>query len=552
MTVICVPEMDDRRWPTLGPAVVEWMEDNLVFGPGDLRGEPYRLNNEQKAFVYRVYELHPICACWGKRTCAHQQRPGRRRFNRAALSLAKGLSKTELGAAITAAELHPDAPVRCVNWWKPRGGAWEPEGGGVRSPYIPVLATTEEQVEDLGFGVLLDMLTNSHVARDFDLGLERIMRYGGDGVCQPMSTAPNSKDGALTSFQWFDETHRVYLATQKHAHQTMLANMAKRPLADPWSMETTTSYAPGQGSIAEDTMDYARRIQDGRARDPRMFFFHREAGPEFDVSKPEQLRAAIVYTRGEAASWSDIDRIASQWEDPSTDKAYLERVWLNRATGLAGRAFDAKRWGELSWPALFAEIGPRRLVTLGFDGARFSDATALVATDVESGFQQVVGLWENPGQGPWETPVAEVEAAMEAAFERWQVWRGYFDPYYWESELAKWAGRWGEKVIVTFATNRWKLMALALRAYHQAVARGEVTNDGHEGMRRHMGNAVRQYVNFVDESGEQLWLVQKERADSPFKIDAVVAGCLSWQARLDALTEGAKATEDVEYHVYSL
>lgn len=551
MTTICVPELEERPWPTLGPVVCEWLEENLVFGPGDLRGQPLRLSMEQKAFLYRVYELHPLCACWGKRTCLHQARPARRRFNRVALSLAKGLSKTELGSAITAAELHPDAPVRAVSWYKLRGGEWVPEGSGVNSPYIPVLATTEEQVEDLGFGVLLDMLSNSRLSRDFDLGLERIVRWGGDGICQPMSTAPNSKDGALTTFQWFDETHRLYLANQKHAHQTMLANLAKRPLADPWSMETTTAYAPGQNSIAEDTMEYGRRIADGRAKDPRLFFFHREASPKWDISKVEDRRQAVIEARGpEAAEWSDIDRICAQWDDPSTDKQYLERVWLNRATGMTGRAFDAARWAELAG-RLVREIPARRLVTLGFDGARFLDATALVATDVETGFQQVVGLWENPGRGAWETPLAEVESALEYAFERWEVWRGYFDPYYWESELARWAGKWGEKRIVTFATNRWKLMALALRSYHQAIAAGLVTNDGHEGMYRHMGNAVRQYVHF-DVEGEQLWLVQKERADSPFKIDAVVAGCLSWQARLDALTEGAKATPDVEYHVYTL
>lgn len=247
MTTICCPAMEEQAWPTLGPAVCDWAEDGLPFGPGDLRGQPLQLNKEQRAFVYRAYEMHPMCACWGKRLCTHRSRPGRRRFNRVALSLAKGLMKTELGAVLTAAELHPDSPVRCVNWWKPRGGEWEPEGGPVNSPYIPVLATTEEQVEDLGFGVLLDMLTNSRYGREFDLGLERIQRWGGDGICQPMSTAPNSKDGALTTFQWFDETHRLYLPNQKHAHQTMLSNMAKRPLADPWSLETTTAYAPGQG-----------------------------------------------------------------------------------------------------------------------------------------------------------------------------------------------------------------------------------------------------------------------------------------------------------------
>ncbi len=540
MTVICVPPVDDVRWPTLGPQVCEWIESGLPFGPGDLRGQPLLLNNEQRAFAYRAYELHPICSCWGTRLCTHRERPGRRRFNRVGLSLRKGLMKTELGSAFTAVELHPEGPVRCVNWWKPRGGEWEPEGGPVNSPYIPVLATTEEQVEDLGFGVLLDMLSNSRYGRDFDLGLERIARWGGDGVCQPMSSAPNSKDGALTTFQWFDETHRIFLPNQKHAHQTMLANMAKRPLADPWSLETTTAYSPGQGSIAEDTMDYARKVASGKAKDSRMFFFHREASPEFDFSKPEGLRAGLIDASGpEAALWSDIDRIAAQWNDPTLDKHYLERVWGNRATGFASRAFPFERWKEVAKPGHVIPKGA--LVTLGFDGSRVSDATGLVATEVATGFQQVVGHWENAeGVQDWRVRASDVTPAVELAFEQWEVWRMYFDPPYWEEEGVNWAGRWGEKVVVEFKTNRWRLMGETLRPYRAAMEDGTVTNDGHAGMAQHIGNAVRKNTNIKGAEGELLWVIQKERDDSPFKIDLAVAGCLSWQARLDALAAGAK------------
>ena len=553
MTVLCVPELEERPWPTLGPAVVEFAETWLTHGPGDLRGEPLRLSNEQKAFLYRVYEVHPICSCWGKRLCTHQSRPARRRFNRAALSLRKGLAKTELGAVITFCELHPDAPVRAVNWWKPRGGDWEPEGAGVKSPYIPVLATTEEQVADLGYGVLLDMAQNSPLARDFDIGLERIMRRGGDGQCQPMSSAPNSKDGALTTYQWFDETHRIWLPNQKHAHQTMLANMAKRPLADPWSLETTTSFSPGQGSIAEDTMEYARQIADGRASNPRLFFFHREASEGWDLSKPDQLRGAIVEASGaEAAAWSDIDRIASQWDDPTQDKAYLERVWLNRATGLASRAFDVEVWKKLSVPKKRIEKG--RLVTLGFDGSLVDDATVLVATDVEDGFQQVVGFWENAkNERAWKVPKEKVEAAVQLAFDEWEVWRMYADPPHWEDDVARWAGRFGEKVVVEFRTNRWSLMGRSLAAYGTAMAEGSVTNDGHEGMARHIGNAVRVYTSIRGDDRESfLWIVEKERKDSEKKIDAAVAGCLSWQARLDAVAAGATASKGFEPRVWGV
>lgn len=39
MTVMMVPT-DQRPWPSLGPLVCDFIEDNLVFGPRDLRGEP--------------------------------------------------------------------------------------------------------------------------------------------------------------------------------------------------------------------------------------------------------------------------------------------------------------------------------------------------------------------------------------------------------------------------------------------------------------------------------------------------------------------------------
>lgn len=529
MTVLCVPALDETPWPTLGPQVCAWMEENLVFGPGDLSGQPYRLNNEQRGFVYRFYEVHPRGSL----------RSGRRRFDRCALSLAKGLMKTELGAAITAAELHPEAPVRCVNWWKPRGGDWQPEGSGVHSPYIPVLATTEEQVSDLGFGVLFYMLLNSRLARDFDIGLERIMRWDGDGVCQPMSSAPNSKDGALTTFQWFDETHRLYLPNQKHAVQTMRANMAKRPEAQPWSLETTTSYEPGQGSVAEDTMDTARQIADGRAHDVRMCFYHREASAEHDVTTPDGRRAAIIEARGpEAAEWSDIDRIDSQWNDPMIDHEYLERVWLNRATGRSNRAFDAVKFKALGRPGQVIPDGA--LVTLGFDGSRTKDATGLIATDVVTGHQQVAGVWTNPGNPEWEVPAHEVDAAMEEAFRRWSVWRAYCDPYWWESYVAKWAGQFGEKKVITFHTNSLRRIAPALVAYARAITQEELTHDGNANYVAHVGNAIKHYTNYTDPEGGRMWTIEKERSDSPFKIDLAMAGCLSWQARLDALSSGAK------------
>jgi len=42
-----------------------------------------------------------------------------------------------------------------------------------------------------------------------------------------------------------------------------------------------------------------------------------------------------------------------------------------------------------------------------------------------------------------------------------------------------------------------------------------------------------------EETGKTLWLIRKDRRDSPHKIDLAMAGVLSWEARNDAIAAGA-------------
>ncbi len=526
MTVLMVPA-DKEPYPSLGGQVVDFIESYLVHGPGDLRGEPVRLDAEKRALIWRMYEVYP------KR---HEQ-AGRRRFKRVALSLRKGTAKTELAAFIAAVELHPDGPVRCDGF----DAKGQPVGVGVTDPYIPMVAYTEEQSDELAYGALRIILMYSEVAGDFDIGLERIMRIGGDGKAVSLSTSPNARDGARTTFQVFDETHRFSLPALKRAHRVMLANIPKRYLSDAWSFEITTAPAPGEGSVAEDTMDYARQVRDGAINDSRLFFFHREAGDKHDMSTPEGIRAAVIEASGPAAEWSDIDGICAQWLDPTADKTYLERVWLNRLVRSSERAFDVEQWNGLTRPDY--EIPAGALVALGFDGARWHDSTALVVTEIATGFQQIAGLWERPPLvEKWEVPAGEVDDAVTLAFERYDVWRMYCDPPYWETTVAEWAGRYGEKRVLEWWTNRPKAMSYAIKSFANAIAAGDLQHDGDERLRRHVGNAVRKVLNIRDEEGNHLWTIYKERPDSPHKIDAAMAAVLSWEAKSDAIAAGALQT----------
>src|SRR5690606_11425586 len=155
-----------------------------------------------------------------------------------------------------------------------------PIGGPVTDPYIPLVAYTEEQSDELAYGALKSILEESPIAHLFDIGLERIMRKSGDGRAVSLSSSPSARDGARTTFMVFDETHWWVLPRLKQAHQTMLANLPKRRAADAWALEVTTAPEPGAGSVAEGTMEYARAIAEGRAKDSTLFYFHRQASDD--------------------------------------------------------------------------------------------------------------------------------------------------------------------------------------------------------------------------------------------------------------------------------
>lgn len=541
MTLFVLPPFDDEPWPTLGQGVCDFIEAELCHGPGDLLGQAVTLNEEQRAWYYRMYEVHPPTIERRKnRVVVYDPNPlaGRRRFQRCALSLRKGSSKTELAAWTAAVELHPEGPVRCVGW---KGK--QPIGGGVRDPYIPMISYTEDQTEELAYGALRRILEESDIGRDFDIGLERILRLDGKGKAEAVSGSPNARDGARTTFQHADETHRFTLESLKNGWKVMRANLAKRPLADPWALETTTAPEPGLGSVAEDTMEYAEQLA-AKDKPSTLFFFHRQASDKHDLETDAGLRAAVIEASGPyIAQWSAIDRIVESFNEPDADRAYLERVWLNRPVQASGIAFDATRFKSLA-----RDFTPPAgsVVTLGFDGGRFDDSTALVATHILTGFQWSLGVWQRPPRVQmWEVPVEEVDGAVKDAFERYSVARMYCDPEKWESWVATWAGRHGDTTVLAWWTNRRKPMAYALRSYVGAIATGEVSHNGDKTLVAHIGNSRKLYTNLYDEQEKPLWILRKERPDSPKKIDAAMAAVLSWTARNDAMADGATGQPSV-------
>lgn len=337
-------------------------------------------------------------------------------------------------------------------------------------------------------------------------------------------------------------THRMVEDRHIAAVTTIENNLKKRFADDPWQLSTTTAGDPGEPSMALREFQYGMKIAEGKIKDPTTFFYHRATSDEnakFDTME-NRIKALKEASGPEAAKFRDLFSVAKEWDDENADHSYLERVWCNRWVQSSTSAFDAKKFRELGDESL--KIAPGSTIVLGFDGAISDDSTALVATEIETGIQNLVGIWEKPeGATRWQVPVGEVNAVMEDMFEFYDVLKLYADPPYWQESISKWAGRW-EKRVVEWPTRNETHIYYALRAYSEAINMGEVGHDNNQALIDHIAASGKNLLNRYDDEGKQKYRLAKRQRDK--KIDAAMAAVLSWQARLDALSEGAQEEEE--------
>lgn len=479
MSSIVVPDDADQLWPTLGFEVCAFIEAFLVHGPGDVLGAPVELTDEQRFFIYRAYEVFPR---------GHEQE-GRRRFKQAVLSRRKGWSKTELAAWLAIVESHPEGPVRC-DGFKKIEGEWTPVGRPVTDPYIPMVAVTEEQTEDLAYGAVHAILTEDTcpIGGDYDVGLERtlIIRHGASGEIKPLASAPKSRDGARTTFQHFDETHLFTDTRLKASYRTMQRNIPKRRAADAWSLETTTAYAPGEMSVAEDSHLHAEQVQAGELEDSRLYFDHAQASEHHDITTDEGLREAITEASRDAIAWTDMSSIVSLFRHPKNPVSESRRYWLNQPRASADRWITPLVWELAESPR--EVTGP---VYLGFWGGVNRTSAGLIGATAD-GYLFVVDYWEpTPGLRITDD---EVEAAVTTAVDEWQpeeLVTSRTGGSGWISQIEAWSDRYGN--IVEIPVNSPARMGPACDRFYTAAhdtTERALTHDGHPALARHIANCV--------------------------------------------------------------
>jgi hypothetical protein len=526
------PELPGE-FPTLGDAVADWIEERCAIPDREFVGDPYLLTDEQLNFLFHYYRIDP-----GTGEFVHE-RGGQ-------LVRPQKWGKGPFSAAITCAEAQ--GPV-LFDGWDANG---EPVGKSWPTPLIQITALSEDQTENV-YSALLPMIELGALHGEIeDTGLGRINLPGG-GKIEPVTASGRSRLGQRVTFIVQDQTE----SWTESNRGRLLADNQRRNIAGMggrW-LSTCNAWDPVEESVAQYTSEHEHEG-----------VYHDDVEPPEGLSirnKTERRRALkAVYghsvtgqrdgKKGGVKPWIDLDRIDAEIRALlGRDAAQAERFFLNRKRASESAAFNGAKWDEL---ATGYSPEPGALIVVGVDGARFVDALALVATEIESGFQWPLGIWERPENAgdDYEHPFNEVDGAMQDAFDRFTVWRAYIDPGSSTGNIdylvERWQGRWGDSRVIEWFMHRPRQTAFAVANFSDAIDTGEVTHDGDETFAQHVKNATRWKVNVRDDNGHQLHVIGKDRPDSPRKIDGAAAAVLSWEARGDAIAEDA-APEDNSFYV---
>lgn len=503
------------EYPTIGWAVIDWIEEHCVIPDGDRAGDPFVLTDEQARFILRHYRLEPDAAVVsGKASSAFT-------YRRSLLVRPQKWGKGPLTAAMICAEAI--GPVLFDGW----DAAGEPVGRPWPTPWVQVAASSEDQTANV-YRALLPMIQEGPLADVIpDTGLTRINLPGG-GFIEPVTAEGRSRLGQRITFAVHDEPH----SWLKSNGGWQLADTQRRNLAGMGgrSVATTNAWDPAELSDAQRTAD---------ANLPDVLLDYPPPPPGSVRNKRERrkvLKTVYGDSTAERGGWVDLDRIDAEIEELTSkgDAAQAERFYLNRVVATSDAYFDTEAWHACAEPT---DVPAGATITLGFDGSMVDDWTAIrarwVTDDGVYGFTPTfadgaVTVW-NPSDYNGEVPRGEVQAAVEHLFDVYDVQRFYCDPELWQSEIESWATRWGDKRVVVWATYRTRQMAAALERLRTDVATRSLTHDDCLITASHVANARR-----VRRAGG----IVIGKPNEHQKIDAVMADSLAHEAACDVLVAG--------------
>lgn len=500
---------DTRRYavdfPTLW-VIPAWIERHCTIPDGFRKGRPFRLYDWQLWCVANHYRVRPDAQqdpdYLDGDPDAIPIRSAAFHYRRSQIIAPQKTGKGPLSAAWAAAEgvgpalfldwaqpgdAYVCAQVGCDCGWVYRYRPGEAMGHAWPTPLIQLLATSEDQVENV-YGPLKAMARGPRL-RDRMLvreGFIRLRDEDGDPDQNRIDVVTSSALARLGNpiTAAFQDESQLYTSTNK---LVSVARTQRRGAAAMGGrvLETTNAPDPSQDSTAQQTFESTKS-------DIFKFYEPPPADLKYSVRAERRRIHAINYGGSPHADLHGINAEAEELME--RDPGEAERFYGNRIIYGQGTWMDVDKWTSRAAPR---EVPDGTPIVLGFDGSDVDDWTGFRA-QTQDGYQFTPAfgsparpaVW-NPAEHGGQVPRLEVTAALEEIFARFKVVRAYLDPPDWKTEIDGWAATYGEKVVLRWETYRITQAHGALVRLHADVTKSDstLTHDGCPVTLTHMKNA---------------------------------------------------------------
>lgn len=512
---------------TLGWGILNWLASYVLQPGGPQAGESFMPTLEQARFLLWWYAVDD---------------EGRFVYRSGTLRRMKGWGKDPLVAAMSLAEL--SGPVQFSHW---QDG--NPVGKNKHSAWVQIAAVTQDQTSTT-FRMFPGMIAPS-MREDYGLDVNKTVIYSANGgIIEGVTSSPHAMEGKRPTFvvkneaQWWLETNDGH-----SMDEVISGNVDKAAYGACRALSICNAHIPGQDSVAERDYDSYQDVLAGSAVDTGILYDALEAPADTPVSEiPSQaedpdghqegldrLRSGLLVARGDAV-WIPIDTILLSILDTRRPITESRRKWLNQVNASEDSWITPSEWDAVADTS--AKLSRGQKITLGFDGSKSDDHTALVACRVEDACIFPIKTWNPADYVNEEIPRDDVDDWVNYCFERYDVVAFRADVREFEAYIDQWAQKYRKRLKIKATPGNYvafdmrgnnKKFGLDCERFLDAVLEDEVAHNGSTVLRTHVLNARRHPTRFDSIS------IRKESKDSSKKIDAAVCAVLAFGARQEFL-----------------
>lgn len=493
---------------SLGWEIAAWCADYLR-APG---GGPWMFTDEQFRFLLWWYAVDA---------------DGEWIYRTGVLQRCKGWGKDPLLAVLCLVEFV--GPCRFSHW---EDG--QPVAQSNEAAWVQLVGVSMEQTKNTM--TVLPSLMTDRLKKTYGInnGAELWRADGGKRRLEAVTSNHRTMEGNRPSFVVLNEVHHWVSGNGGHAlYQTIDGNVTK--IRGSRYMAITNAFLPGEDSVGERMRKTADLISEGRSEAARFLYDSLEATSEAPLSG-HLLPIILDLVRGDAF-WLDIQATIDSISQAHISPARSRRMYLNQIVASEEAIYGPNNWDPLGIDVNTPDHLPDRgeTITLGFDGSKSGDSTALVAIRVSDNCAFRLGLWEPPeyDRGEWEVDRRSVDSAVHQAFTNYDVVGFFCDVSLWESYIDAWAEQYGSQVLVNGPSGKnpfyFDMRGAGMRVPQaherlvQTIYDGRLKHNKDAALRRHVLNVHRSYNSYG-------LTFRKESPDSSRKVDAYAALMLAHEA----------------------